>query len=116
MHEFSIARALLQLAETHARKAGASRVTHLYCRVGALHALDADLLSAAFRAVSAGTCCAVARISIERQPLMAVCPGCGTRFAVQQWEWQCSHCGRDGIYAGGDEALELVAMDAENGP
>lgn len=116
MHELTIARSLLQLAETHARRGGAVRVTRLYCRVGALHALDTDLLNDAFEAIGTGTCCHGARIEIERQPLTAVCTGCGTRFAVHQWEWRCSCCGGEGAYAGDGDVLELLAIDAETEP
>lgn len=113
MHEFAIAQALVDLAETHVREAHAGRVTRLHCRVGVLQQLDESLLQNAFELVRTGTICDQAELAIQRQSMTASCADCKTTYPVDGWNWTCPRCGREGVISEGGDELELVAIDAE---
>ncbi|MBL8879530.1 MAG: hydrogenase maturation nickel metallochaperone HypA [Phycisphaerales bacterium] len=73
MHELAIAQSMIEMAERHARQAGAARVTRLRCRVGALCQVDDALLRDAFEIAREGTACEYAAVCIEHCPLTAIC-------------------------------------------
>lgn len=116
MHELAIAQALIGLAEEHAARAGATRVTRLNCRIGALRQIEDELMRDAFEIARVGTACASADLKIEKTPLRAACASCEREFSVQNWRWNCPICGAEGApIAGGDE-LELLSIEAETRP
>jgi hydrogenase nickel incorporation protein HypA/HybF len=113
MHEFALARNLVELACSEAAEAGAHRVCRLNCRVGVLRQVDELLMQGAFEIARAGTLCDGATLSIEKTELTARCPSCGQRFAVHEWNSDCPTCGAAGVdFAGGDE-LVLVSIEVE---
>lgn len=116
MHELVIAQSMISIAEQHAMRAGVGRVTQLHCRVGALRQIDDALLRGAFEFARAGTACASAELRIEHGSLAAACSACGTKFDVVGWNWACPRCGGEGTLQPGSDELELVAIDAEDGP
>ena len=113
MHEFSIARSMVDAACAEAKRVGASRVSRLICRIGVLREAEDWLMQQAFYSAKTGTLCADGDLSIEKTYMRACCPRCRERFNVLAWEWHCPACGSlaDGA-AGGDE-LELVSIEAE---
>lgn len=110
MHEFSIARALVDLACEQARSAGLSSVTRVKCRVGVLRQIEPDMLDDAFRAAGAGTSCEAAELAIELMPLRAACSRCGREFDISNWDWDCPDCGAMGepIESGGELELTFI--------
>lgn len=113
MHELSIARALVELAAEHARRAGAARVTRLRSRIGALRMIDPALLRDAFEAARVGTACASAELVVEPVPLRAQCPRCRRAFAVENWRWNCPDCQAEGAPLDGGDELELASIDVD---
>lgn len=110
MHEFSIARALVDLACEQARSAGLSSVTRVKCRIGELRQVEPDMLDDAFEAVRGGTACSAAVLEMESVRLRAECPQCHRVYPVQVWEWHCPACGTAGRPLEGGDELELVAI------
>ncbi len=116
MHELAIARALVELAGEHARRAGAGRISRITCRVGPLRMIEPDALIAAFEIASSGTPCACASLEIDPSPLTLQCPACEVRFQAAHWEAVCPQCNASArLLSGGDE-LELCSIEAESGP
>ena len=113
MHEFSVAESLVETVAGEARRAGATRVKKVFCRVGALTHIDSDILCEVFGFAAENTVCAGAELVIEKTHMEATCPQCGGRFEVKQWEWLCPHCGRAGIDAEGGDEIVLVSIEAE---
>lgn len=113
MHEFSLARNLVELACAEAAAAGARRVRQLHCRAGVLRQVDEVLMQGAFEIARCGTLCEGATLTIEKTRMTARCPSCGERFAVHEWNSDCPACGTAGTdLAGGDE-LELTSIEVE---
>ncbi len=113
MHEFAIARSLVDAAIDVARNAGVSRITRIRCRIGDLQQVDGDLLGDAFSAVCDGTVCEAADLCIERTHMAFDCERCGTTFLVGEWDWSCPGCGESGSHARGGDELELIGIDGE---
>jgi hydrogenase nickel incorporation protein HypA/HybF len=113
MHEFSIAESLIGVATEEARRAGATRVGKLTCRIGVIQQVDDLLMHQAFELVSRGTVCEGAELCIERTFMRALCPVCGERFQVQVDDWRCPDCGAEGENLEGGDELQLLSLEAE---
>ncbi|MBN2562507.1 MAG: hydrogenase maturation nickel metallochaperone HypA [Phycisphaerae bacterium] len=113
MHEFSIARSLVDAACVEARRVGASRVTTLTCRIGVLRQVDDWLMKEAFDIAKCGTLCDKATLHIEKAYMQALCTECQARFPVRDWDWNCPACGMPGEDATGGDELVLLSLDAE---
>lgn len=110
MHEFSIARALVDLACEQARSAGLCCVTRVKCRIGVLRQIEPDMLDDAFRAAGAGTSCDAAELAVESMPLRAACTTCQWEFEILNWDWDCPVCGATGEPIGSGDELELTCI------
>ncbi len=113
MHEFSVAEGLIETAADEARRAGASRVRSLTCRVGVLRQIDPSLLQEAFRAAADSTACAGAALVIEQTRMTVLCPQCDQRFNVDADQWTCPACAAEGVDPRGGDELELRTIDVE---
>jgi hydrogenase nickel incorporation protein HypA/HybF len=116
MHELSIAQSLLEAALTEARRAGATRITRVSCRIGDLRQIDSRLMAEAFEAVRCGTLCDQAELAVEKSYVQARCRQCERCFEVRDWDWQCPACKAEGVILGGGDELELVSIEAEIDP
>lgn len=113
MHEFAIARGLVEAAIEAGRSAGIGCITRLRCRIGDMRQVDGWLLDEAFAAVREGTPCATATLGVERTRMEMDCDACGRSFLVKDWDWCCPDCGACGVNAHGGDELELIGIDGE---
>ena len=113
MHEFSIVQSLLDVTVAEAKRAGATRVLRLNCRIGSLRQVDDRLISEAFELLCRGTICEDAELRIEKTYLRARCSRCQQSFDVRDWNWHCPECGGEGSALGGGDELELTFIEAE---
>jgi hydrogenase nickel incorporation protein HypA/HybF len=114
MHEFAIARALIDVAEDAARRAAARRIVGLNARIGVLRQVDALLLSEAFAAARGGTACCDAELRVEPVQTELECPACRAAFNSRAWDWRCPRCGAEGENPRGGEELELVSIEVDD--
>jgi hydrogenase nickel incorporation protein HypA/HybF len=113
MHEFAIARNLVEAACEEARCAGALRVNRVYTRIGVWRMLESWLMQEAWVIACEGTLCEGGELLIEKIPALMECTSCGHRVALDHWPGRCPACGaEDGRLSGGDE-LELTKMDVD---
>jgi hydrogenase nickel incorporation protein HypA/HybF len=114
MHELSIALNLVDTADRAARDAGATRVTVVRLRLGALSGVVADALHFSFDVVAAGTLLEGAELHIEELPAVVHCPQCDADVelpGVQQF--RCPVCATPtGDVVQGHE-LELASIEIE---
>lgn len=115
MHELSIALELIDLAAAEARKQGHVRVVALHLRVGPLSGVVEDALRFSFDVAAAGTPVEGARLRIEREEVVAWCPGCAAnRPLARLHERRCPVCdGPTPDLVSGD-ALELTALEIDD--
>lgn len=111
MHEFSLCRALLGQLETLAATHGATRITRVILRVGALSGAEPALLREAFPLASQGSLAATAELIIETVPVRVHCPVCNSDSEVPTNDLRCRTCGASStVLTSGDELL-LVSAD-----
>lgn len=93
MHELSIAQAIVQVADSEARKANAARVTRVVVNVGALSGVVADSLSFCFPMACDGTLVQGAELSIEPIAARGWCQQCHREYPMDELLDVCPGCG-----------------------
>lgn len=76
MHELSIARSLVRVAEEAAQEAGAVKVTALYLRLGALAGVVRESLEFAYDFATDGTLLEGSKLVIEPVDILCRCESC----------------------------------------
>lgn len=112
MHELGIATEALEQALVRAQAVGATRVTRLGLRIGALSGVDPESLGFALAALLPGTPAAGAAIEIEPVEAQARCPSCDRVYAVDaDFLLLCPGCGRPGTDFTGGRELHLSRIE-----
>jgi len=112
MHELSIATSALQQALEETRRAGASRVTRIGLRVGAISGVDAEALRFAFSAILPGTAAEGAVLDIDPVAAIATCPDCQRDFSAEaDFIFACPACGRLSAAIRQGRELDLVRLE-----
>lgn len=112
MHELSLARGLVALAEDEARKAGAKRVTRLRLAVGALGHVTPEAMRFCFDAAASGSMVEGAALAIDIVPGAGRCRDCGRTVALAARFDPCPACGGFVRMTAGDE-LRLTELEVE---
>jgi hydrogenase nickel incorporation protein HypA/HybF len=111
MHEVSIMQSTLQLAEEHARKAGAKAITRICLRVGLVSSVVPEAMEFAFDMLKQGTMADSASLEIERIPGEFRCSACGIRVRLDKVCFDCPACNGMLILCDGGADLELSHME-----
>jgi hydrogenase nickel incorporation protein HypA/HybF len=94
MHEVGIMESALEAIRHQAVKHGATRVSRIVLRIGALAGVDPDALRFAYEALAPSSIAAGAELEIESVPARARCAACGTEFGVDRgFIFRCPQCG-----------------------
>ena len=110
MHEVSIARRVIELAEDVAREHPGRPLSVVRVRVGVFQSVVPDALRFAFAALKGGTACAGAELDLVEIPLVIRCPDCGEHpLAVADFTPFCPECGSLAEIVSGTE-LELDSV------
>lgn len=113
MHEFAIAKGLLEAAGEEARRVRAVRVNDVFVRIGEMRMIDSQLIQDAWSASCEGSICNGAQLHLEVCPTCVECQRCGRRARIDDWRGRCTACTSDsGNVVGGDE-LEMTRIDVE---
>jgi hydrogenase nickel incorporation protein HypA/HybF len=115
MHEASIAMAAIEQAVEVARQHGASRITRVALRVGALRQVMPEAMKLAFEACAIGTPVEGAELELREEPVVARCRPCGRQFEpdLQAISFACPQCGRaDAELLAGNEII-LTSVECE---
>ncbi len=111
MHEISIMENALELAQEHARNAGASAITAIRLRVGLISGVVPEAMEFAFDALKRGTMAEKASLEIERVPAEFQCGNCGLNVRLAELRFDCPKC--DGILILGNAGAELELSQLE---
>jgi hydrogenase nickel incorporation protein HypA/HybF len=104
MHEYGIARALLDRVHAAARAHSTVRVVAVHVRIGELSGVDAGLLRTAYEVCCPGTACSGATLDIAAVPVRWTCARCGADVP-SDGPRRCRTCGAPARLAEGDELL-----------
>lgn len=93
MHEMSIALEIIEIAERHAREAGASRVREVEIEVGSLSGVEYNALVFALDSAVKNTLLEKASLKLNRISAEAHCQDCETDFQPSGPLDNCPACG-----------------------
>jgi hydrogenase nickel incorporation protein HypA/HybF len=115
MHEASIAMAAIEQAIEAARQHGATRISRVVLRIGALRQVVPEAMSLAFEACAIGTPAEGATLDLQDEPVVARCRPCGRQFEpdLQAINFTCPQCGQaDAELLAGNEIV-LTSLECE---
>lgn len=118
MHELSVAQALVEQLQDHARHHGAQGVGRVVVRIGPLASVVPELLAAAFPMAAAGTVAQDAALELESLPVRVRCRSCSAETEAAPNRLRCGACGDwQTTLLSGDElilaSLELIGIEDE---
>jgi len=113
MHELSIAISIVDAAAEEAQQRNA-RVQAVHLRLGRLAGVVKDALLASYDIAAAGTALEGSKLLIEEVPVVAYCPKCEARRAVNSEEWFiCAECRSPISEILEGKELEVFALEVE---
>jgi hydrogenase nickel incorporation protein HypA/HybF len=110
VHEFSIARGVVDVALKHC---DGRRVIVVNMRIGALRQVVAATLAHAFELTARGTICDGALLVQEFVPARLLCPVCSGEWAIEAPDFRCPSCDAAALVVGGRE-LEVESIEVED--
>jgi hydrogenase nickel incorporation protein HypA/HybF len=113
MHELSIAEALVDIVERHAR---GRRVVEVEVRAGALRQVVPDALAFAFELVARGTVADGARLVLDEVPAAGRCRRCGAETEQDAFPLACGACGSWELDVTRGEELCVEALVCDDEP
>jgi hydrogenase nickel incorporation protein HypA/HybF len=113
MHELGLTQQLVDLAVTHARGAGAARVTAIDLVVGALSGVDAEAISFCFELVARGTLAEGAALRIEHEPIEIECRRCRRRHPAGELELWCQQCEAADVEVVAGRSFRVRSLEVE---
>jgi hydrogenase nickel incorporation protein HypA/HybF len=110
MHEFSVAEAVMDIVQRHARGRPVARVV---VKVGHLRQVVPDALTFAFGLVAQGTEAEGAELAIEGVPAAGRCRSCGARGVLPDIPLVCERCGSWDVEVLEGEELLVDSLELE---
>ena len=111
MHELSIAGALVEIAERHAR---GRRVLKVEVKVGHLRQVVPSALEFAFELVAKGTTLEGAELEMSVVPAAGTCRGCGADTPLPDFPLHCESCGGFDVEITRGEELLVDSLELED--
>jgi hydrogenase nickel incorporation protein HypA/HybF len=111
VHELSLAEAVVEIAERHAR---GRRVVKVELAVGHLRQVVPQALRLAFELLSDGTALQGAELAIEEVPARGVCRRCAAETGLDGFPLRCAACGHDELEIVAGEELRVQALECED--
>ena len=112
MHEVGLAQRMLELVLEAAKRAGATRVSSVALRHGAMSGVDLDSLTFAFEVACRGTAAEGARLDVTPVPVRLRCWSCGDEGATDPWQ-ACASCGEMGFEVLSGREMQVDSIEAE---
>ncbi|OJX47012.1 MAG: hydrogenase maturation nickel metallochaperone HypA [Chloroflexi bacterium 44-23] len=92
MHELAVTESILSIAQKHAAKANASKVTDIYIVIGKLSSIVDDSVQFYWDIISQDTICEFSTLHFERISARFICLNCSTEYEVAAEMMPCPNC------------------------
>lgn len=118
MHELTIARSIISIAEKTIPPGSKGVVTAVSVQIGELSTVDIPALEFAFTAMREGTLLEKAVLQAEKIPGEAECQDCHTIFPMNNWATSCPGCGGFSlrVLKGREMKVLSISIDDPAGP
>ncbi|MDX2194185.1 MAG: hydrogenase maturation nickel metallochaperone HypA [Gemmatimonadales bacterium] len=117
MHELSIVYSVVAAVEERAREMGATKVTAVSLRIGALAGVVPDALRFSYDVGTAGTLLEGSALSIEERPVVIHCARCDRDVTIEGIQrFRCPTCDTPSADIRQGREMELVSFEVESAP
>jgi len=113
LHELGLTQNLIEIAEAHARREGASAITSLTLKIGALSGVSPDAIEFAFDVCSKGTLAQGATLEILCIPAVGRCPQCSAETSMESLADSCPGCGSFALDILQGQEMALTEMEID---
>jgi hydrogenase nickel incorporation protein HypA/HybF len=113
MHELSVTQSVLDIALTHAERAGARRVLAIDLVIGDLASILDDSVQFYWEMIAKGTPAEGAKLRFTRLPLELRCTNCGRVFSPQADDYGCPACASNQVRVNQGEELRVESIEVE---
>ena len=113
MHEFQIAREVLEAALREAQQRNA-RLLGVTVEIDATSHESPEALQLAFEAAAAETPAQGAKLEIVKTPVEVECPHCGHKFDGDAEMLTCPRCSREFLWPGHSHDIRVVAVTLDD--
>lgn len=114
MHEFGIARGLLEVVLERANAAHADSVESVKLEMGILSGVEEEALRFAFDALSAGTIAGDTKLMIQRVPIRCHCGTCDQTFECSPLDYACPDCGAISAELLNGREMNIISMEVND--
>ena len=111
MHELALARGVVDVIETEARKSAFTRVARVVLDIGALSCVDPHALEFGFEAAARGTVAEGACLDIRTPPGVARCFACEADVEISARGDACPHCGSHMLVPTGGDEMKIRELE-----
>ena len=115
MHEATIVDGLMRILIDRAKQHGIDRIAAVRVVVGRLRGLDTRQIRGCFEIFAEGTVADGARLDIVEVEVSAQCRGCGRRYAVSGFRFECRSCGGSDADVISGRELHIESFDGQAG-
>jgi hydrogenase nickel incorporation protein HypA/HybF len=113
MHELPITESILEIAQRHAKQAGATRISDIFLVIGQLSSVIDDSVRFYWDMISEGTLAEGAQLHFRRVPAEFSCLDCQAGYQPEGEDFACPQCGSANVKltAGGEFQVEAIEID-----
>jgi hydrogenase nickel incorporation protein HypA/HybF len=113
LHEFSLTLNMIEIAEDHARRAGASAIKSISVKIGMLSGVIPDAIEFAFDACTRGTLAEGASLEIIEVPAIGRCGQCTEECRMESLLDACPECGSFALEILQGQEMALTEMEID---
>ena len=111
MHEFSIARDIIEIVIQEMQNNNLTRVQTVTLQIGEMAQVMPEALCFGFECLCKDTPLDKAKLIIQTVPVKAVCCQCGRDFIVRDWSYDCPECGATDTEIISGKGLQLTEFE-----
>lgn len=113
MHEHHEAIHIIEHAVEEAKAKGKNKVTKINLVIGESSGFSGESIKFHFEDVSLGTICEGAEITVRPVKTMLRCPQCSELFVRRPFQFDCPHCGTEGIPSEVGKEMAIESIECE---